>query len=157
MFAHWSLALALCTMLAVGCNRVAPKVIPKAGGLLDDAAKAAPVGGQAAPKTGQTVGQRVEKWADRADTAMTAYDRYQQVTATPAPAGRPRERFPFPASSVKPVSNQSIVLNQAGAFAVPNNYGGYSFFNASGRPLGFSAWSHTLNEERYFDPTGYGL
>ena len=47
MFAHWSLALALCTMLAVGCNRVAPKVIPKAGGLLDDAAKAAPVGGQA--------------------------------------------------------------------------------------------------------------
>lgn len=150
------LLVALMAVGAIGCNRVAPKAV-KAVGFLDDAAKAAPVAGQGASKASPTVGERVTKWADRADTAIDAYDRYQQISASPSPATRPRERFPYSASTVRPISNQRVILTQDGSYAVLNNYRGYSFFDAYGGPLGFSAWNSIEQEERYFDPSGWSF
>lgn len=142
--------------LIAGCAKVAPQAGKAFVSGEQAAAKMVPVAiGQAGPKAGQVVAQRAGKWASRALTANEAYDRYEQLTATPADA--PPERFPYPASSVKPMSNQPIVLNQAGAYALQNNYGGFNLYDATGRPLGFSAWNVTRREERYFDPFGNGL
>lgn len=87
---------------------------------------------------------------------MDAYDRYQELTSTQAE--KPPERFPYPASSVVPTSRQPIIIDPAtGAYALPNNYYGYSFYDGQGGPLGFSAWNIRLQEERYFDPFGNGF
>lgn len=154
MLHRLALAVAFIAASMVGCNRVAPKAM-KAAGFLDDAAKAAPAAGQATPIAVPTVAERAWKWVDRADTAMEAYNRYQQISTVPPPAAHHRERFPYSASSVRPVSNQRVILTQHGSYAVLNNYGGYSFFESTGRPLGFSAWNSVHQEERYFDPSGY--
>jgi len=142
MIALKLIAAGLC--VAAGCAKVAPKEV---------ATVVEKVAGKTVPA--QTLGQRVRKWANRTDTAMNAYERYQQVTA--ALADRPPPPFPHPASSVRPISHQRITVDSFGAYAVQNNYFGFSLYDGTGRPLGFSAWNATLGEERYFDPFGNGL
>jgi hypothetical protein len=142
--------------VVAGCAKVAPQAGRAIVNGEKAAAKLAPAAvGQAGSNTSHSVARQAGVWSARAATAAEAYDRYEQLAATPAEA--PPERFPYPASSVKPIANQPIILNQAGAYALPNNYGGFNLYDAAGRPLGFSAWNLTRREERYFDPFGNGL
>ena len=146
------LVLAVGIVSAVGCNRVAPQAA-KVAAQGERAAARAFAGGAA--KSGANRGEQVRKWADRAVTALDAYDRYQGLKAA---GRRAPERFPFDPRSVVPVTNQPVTVDPlTGAVAFPNNFGGYSFFDGAGRPIGFRAWNAILKEERYFDPFGNGL
>lgn len=159
--------------MVAGCAKVAPKAgkaftegekvamksapaIERTGGR----AAAGRAGGGALPAAGGGASTAARRWAERIEKAHDAYEKANEAydilceIVNGPPAG-PLGTFPRPASEVRPISNQRIVIDpQSGGYALPNNFGGFSFYTPNGSPLGFCAYNSATGEMHFFDHTG---
>jgi len=100
--------------------------------------------------------KKVEEWYDDIDQAADVIDFFLGVYSKPSP--QPPFGFPHNASAVVPIGRQGIIIRgKPDVYALPNNFGGLSFYLADGRPLGFCAMEINSLELRFFDSLGNGI
>lgn len=148
---HHACLLAVLLLSTPACQRVAPQAIKAIG------ATASRADGAAArtTATGATPTGRSGKWADHVNTAVDVAQLVQKGTSQPDSRPARPARFPYPASSVVPVSDVPLAdPANPGVVAFRNNYGGLCYFDRAGNPLGFSAFNKALNQTHHFDPYG---
>ncbi|MBA4192668.1 MAG: hypothetical protein C0467_32275 [Planctomycetaceae bacterium] len=160
-------------VFAMGCAKVAPQAGKAIVGGEKAAVKSAPyiersggrvasagAVGEVAPGTGRVASSASRRWADRferadnaQDKACEAYDILWEIVNSPS--GGSLGSFPRPASEVRPVSDQRIVIDpQSGGYALPNNFNGFNFYTPKGEPLGFCAYYSVRDEMHFFNDKG---
>lgn len=104
--------------------------------------------------------QAIEEGGQRAAEELLRRERERRQQNSPPPASPfPPETMRFPTPHlVQPLAGYQLMVDpETGILFVPNNFGGLSFYDANGMPLGFTALHRPSGEHHLFDPFGNRL